>query len=337
MDLPPDSEPTEHSGSGIVDTSDDRDRIRHQQQSSNIGSGIDARNLTVIYRNGTVALDDASFQIPAATICALVGINGSGKSTLFKALMGFVSLNRGSVSILGKPAGKMLSRNTVAYVPQNEEVDWNFPVLVEDVVMMGRYGHMGLLRRPSKTDYRKVDDALTRVDMQDYRKRQIGELSGGQKKRVFLARALAQEGQVILLDEPFTGVDVNSENAIIKLLRSLRDEGHVILVSTHNLGSVPQFCDQVVLINRTILDFGHTETVFTQANLHRAFGGTLRFHVLGAQELHDDDDRRQVTVISDDERPVVLYGDQDEQTTAQDEPLDGGDDKAHSERRPQPK
>jgi len=252
----------EQSGSGVGDTTEDRLRVRDQQQPNTRGSGIDAQNLTVIYRNGNVALDDASFQIPTSTICALVGINGSGKSTLFKALMGFVGINRGSVSILGQPAGKMLARNVVAYVPQNEEVDWNFPVLVEDVVMMGRYGHMGLLRRPSKQDHDKVNEALDRVDMQTYRHRQIGELSGGQKKRVFLARALAQEGQVILLDEPFTGVDVNSEDAIIELLRGLRDDGHVILVSTHNLGSVPQFCDQVVLINRTILDYGETESVF---------------------------------------------------------------------------
>lgn len=269
----------------------------------------------MIYRNGNIALENASFHIPRATICALVGINGSGKSTLFKALMGFVPLSTGSVSILGNPAGKALARNTVAYVPQNEEVDWNFPVLVEDVVMMGRYGHMGLFRIPSALDKQKVDLALNRVGMQDYRQRQIGELSGGQKKRVFLARALAQEGQVILLDEPFTGVDVNSEDAIIELLRSLRDDGHVVLVSTHNLGSVPQFCDQVVLINRTVLDYGETESVFTQANLHRAFGGTLRFHVLAGQDLHDDDDKRQVTVITDDERPVVIYGEDDESQT----------------------
>jgi len=223
--------------------------------------------------------------------------------------MGFVPVSTGSVSILGHPAGKKLARNTVAYVPQNEEVDWNFPVLVEDVVMMGRYGHMGLLRIPSKFDKMKVDVALERVGMQEYRQRQIGELSGGQKKRVFLARALAQEGKVILLDEPFTGVDVSSEDAIIELLRDLRDDGHVILVSTHNLGSVPQFCDSVVLINRTVLDFGETEKVFTQDNLQRAFGGTLRFHVLAGQDLHDDDDKRSVTVISDDERPIVLYGD----------------------------
>jgi len=298
------------SGAGIGDTEEDRVRVREQQSCGDDVCGITANNLTVIYRNGNVALENATFEIPTSTICALVGINGSGKSTLFKAIMGFVPLSFGSVSILGRPAGKMLSRTTVAYVPQNEEVDWNFPVLVEDVVMMGRYGHMGLLRIPSKEDRRKVDIALERVGMTDYRDRQIGELSGGQKKRVFLARALAQEGKVILLDEPFTGVDVNSEDAIIELLRSLRDDGHVILVSTHNLGSVPQFCDQVILmINRTVLDYGETESVFTQKNLQRAFGGTLRFHVLTGTDLHDDDDPRQVTVISDDERPVVLYGD----------------------------
>ena len=293
---------------------EERRILREKQAQEPPGSGIKAEGLNVVYRNGNIALSDATFSIPTSTICALVGINGSGKSTLFKAIMGLVPLARGSVSILGTPAGKTLERNTVAYVPQNEEVDWNFPVLVEDVVMMGRYGHMGFLRRASATDKRHVDQALERVNMQAYRHRQIGELSGGQKKRVFLARALAQEGQVILLDEPFTGVDVTTEDAIIDLLKSLRDEGRVMLVSTHNLGSVPQFCDQVVLVNRKVLDSGPTESVFTQQNLEQAFGGTLRFHVLGSNELHDDDDQRQVTVISDDERPFVLYGDSDNET-----------------------
>lgn len=307
----------QHATSSQVQTFDaqalfrEREQLRLKQRAETSGSGIKASGLSVIYRNGTVALSDATFEIPTSTICALVGVNGSGKSTLFKALMGLVPLARGSVSILGQAAGKALSRNTVAYVPQNEEVDWNFPVLVHDVVMMGRYGHMGFFRRPSAIDKRKVDDALSRVNMSDYRDRQIGELSGGQKKRVFLARALAQEGQVILLDEPFTGVDVATEDAIIDLLKSLRDEGHVMLVSTHNLGSVPQFCDQVVLVNRRVLDAGETEAVFTQENLQQAFGGALRFHVLESNQLHDDDDQRQVTVISDDERPFVLYGDQD--------------------------
>jgi len=288
----------------------ERRLLRAKQAEEPAGSGIKAEGLSVVYRNGNLALSDATFSIPTSSICALVGINGSGKSTLFKAIMGLVPLASGDVSILGHPAGKALQRNTVAYVPQNEEVDWNFPVLVEDVVMMGRYGHMGFLRRPSQNDKNKVDEALDRVNMQEYRHRQIGELSGGQKKRVFLARALAQEGKVILLDEPFTGVDVTTEDAIIDLLKNLRDEGRVMLVSTHNLGSVPQFCDQVVLVNRKILDSGPTESVFTQQNLEQAFGGTLRFHVLGGQELHDDDDQRQVTVISDSLTPtwLTLFG-----------------------------
>lgn len=296
------------NNAACVDSNNDRTRVREAQNAST-EFGISAKNLSVVYRNGTVALEDANFNIPTSTICALVGINGAGKSTLFKALMGFVPLASGTISILGNPGAKTLPKNTVAYVPQNEEVDWNFPVLVEDVVMMGRFGHMGLLRRPKLADKKAVADALARVNMSDYTHRQIGELSGGQKKRVFLARALAQQSRIILLDEPFTGVDVNTEDAIIALLRELRDDGHVVLVSTHNLGSVPHFCDQVVLINRTVLDYGETESVFTQTNLQRAFGGTLRFHVLGPKQLHDDDDQRRVTVISDDERPVVLYGD----------------------------
>ncbi len=269
--------------------------------------GIRADGVTVTYRNGLTALVDASFEIPRGTITALVGVNGSGKSTLFKAIMGFVPLASGKVEILGEPARKSLSDVKVAYVPQSEEVDWNFPVLVEDVVMMGRYGHMNLLRIPKRADREKVTQALERVGMADYRHRQIGELSGGQKKRVFLARALAQESEVILLDEPFTGVDVKTEMAIIKLLSTLRDEGKVMLVSTHNLGSVPEFCDRTILINRTILAHGLTSEIFTPDNLEKAFGGVLRHFILGGTDLHDDEDPRQVTVISDDERPLVLY------------------------------
>ena len=287
-----------------------------------MNSGIHADGLTVTYRNGHTALVDASFEIPTGTICALVGINGSGKSTLFKAIMGFAPIVRGTVDILGQAAGKALAKNRVAYVPQNEDVDWDFPVLVEDVVMMGRYGHMNFLRIPGQADREAVDLALTRVGMSKYRHRQIGELSGGQKKRVFLARALAQDGQVILLDEPFTGVDVQSEERIIALMRDLRDEGRVMLVSTHNLGSVPEFCDQVVLINRTVLASGPTRKVFTQANLERAFGGVLRQFTLGGAELHEDEDARTLTVITDDERPFVVYDDET-QTAAKREHADG--------------
>jgi manganese/iron transport system ATP-binding protein len=175
--------------------------------------------------------------------------------------------------------------------------------------MMGRYGHMNMMRLAKAADHEAVAAALTRVGMSDFRKRQIGELSGGQKKRVFLARALAQDGRVILLDEPFTGVDVNTEDAIVKLLRSLRDEGRVMLVSTHNLGSVPEFCDRTVLLNRTVLAYGPTVDIFTQANLEKTFGGVLRHFVLNESEGGKP---RALDVITDDERAVIF---QDGQAT----------------------
>lgn len=266
-------------------------------------AGIAVKSATITYRNGHTAMRDASFEAPAGTITALVGVNGSGKSTLFKAVMGFVRLARGSISIFGRPVAEALRQNLVAYVPQSEEVDWNFPVLVEDVVMMGRYGHMGFLRRPRLNDHQAVAVALSRVGMTDFRKRQIGELSGGQRKRVFLARALAQDSRVILLDEPFTGVDLKTEGAIIDLLKELREEGRVMLVSTHDLGSVPEFCDRTVLVKGTVLAYGPTADVFTQTNLEIAFGGALRHFILSEQR---NGESYPVGVITDDERALVL-------------------------------
>ncbi|WP_099826239.1 manganese/iron ABC transporter ATP-binding protein [Oceaniglobus indicus] len=283
--------------------------MRDERTGANDDAGIMARDVTVTYRNGHTALWDASFAIPRGTITALVGVNGAGKSTMFKAIMGFVPAAAGEIRILGLTVKEALSQNLVAYVPQSEDVDWAFPVLVEDVVMMGRYGHMGFLRRAKPADHAAVDQALRRVNMQEFRHRQIGELSGGQRKRVFLARALAQDGQVILLDEPFTGVDVKTEDQIVNLLRDLRDEGRVMLVSTHNLGSVPEFCDRCILVKGTVLAHGPTETTFTRANLEQAFGGVLRHFTLGGTDLHDDEDARSVSIFTDDERPLVQYGD----------------------------
>ena len=242
--------------------------------------GINVQNATVTYRNGHTALHNASFTTPTGTITALVGVNGSGKSTLFKAIMGFVKLAKGEISILGMPVGAALKKNLVAYVPQSEDVDWNFPVLVEDVVMMGRYGHMGMMRIPRRADKEAVEKALDRVNMLEFRHRQIGELSGGQKKRVFLARALAQDGRVML-------------------------------VSTHNLGSVPEFCDRTVLLKRTVLGYGPTAEVFTQENLEKTFGGVLRHLVLGETSGAG---RGAVSVITDDERPFVVYENEDSAT-----------------------
>ena len=249
-----------------------------------------------------------SFTLQGGTTCALVGVNGSGKSTLFKSLMGQIKPKSGSIRLCGLPVPQALKRNLVAYVPQSEEVDWQFPVSVYDVVMQGRYGYLNFLRLPKAEDKRKVQEAMERVGIAHLAQRQIGELSGGQKKRVFLARALAQQSKIILLDEPFTGVDVKTEDAIVDLLGQLRGQGHLILVSTHNLGMVPDFCDQVVMINRTVLAAGRTEHTFNQHNLELAFGGVLRHFRLSGSDLHDDEDRRVLTVLTDDERPAVFYG-----------------------------
>ena len=262
-------------------------------------SGIVTNDLTVTYKNGTKALRNVSFEIPRSTITALVGVNGAGKSTLFKALMGFIPTIKGEISILGQSVKSALKDNHIAYVPQAEEVDWSFPVLVQDVVMMGRYGHMGFFRKTTLNDILEVNYALNRVGMEDFKNRQIGELSGGQS-------------EVILLDEPFTGVDVKTEMAIIKLLREMRKEGKIMLVSTHNLGSVPEFCDRTILIKETVLAYGKTEKTFTRQNLELAFGGVLRHFVLSGTDLHDDDDTREIRVISDDERPFVLYDDENQ-------------------------
>lgn len=266
---------------------------------------LDVEGVSMMYSNGHLALQDATFHLSAGTICGLVGVNGSGKSTLFKSIMGFLTPNVGQVKINNQPVRAMLKKHLVAYVPQAEDVDWQFPVSVWDVAMMGRYGAMNFLRIPRAVDKAKVEESLRRVSMWEFRDRQIGELSGGQKKRVFLARALAQGGRVILLDEPFTGVDVNTEEAIIALLRELREAGCIILVSTHNLGSVPEFCDQVVLINRTVLAYGPTSEVFTEQNLSAAFGGVLRQFQFDQSTIQEHDGRT-VRVLTDDERPLVF-------------------------------
>ncbi len=234
---------------------------------------IDIENLTIAY-NGKVALHGANLQLESGSICGLVGMNGAGKSTLFKAIMGFVKPVTGRVLIDQMPVRIIQKKSLVAYVPQAEEVDWNFPVNVWDVVMMGRYGYMNVLRIPSQRDRYAVKESISQVQLTDLGDRQIGELSGGQKKRTFLARALAQQATVLLLDEPFAGVDVTTEKLMIQLLIELRELGHTILISSHDLSSISTFCDRVVMINRTILAYGNTNEVFTPENLALTFGGS---------------------------------------------------------------
>ncbi|WP_115017342.1 metal ABC transporter ATP-binding protein [Synechococcus sp. UW140] len=233
---------------------------------------IEADHLCVNY-NATVALHDASLVLPAGCICGLVGMNGSGKSTLFKALTGFVRPSRGRIRINGLTVAEAQREQAVAYVPQSEGIDNNFPVSVWDVVMMGRYGAMNLLRIPARADRVAVREALSQVDLLPLRDRPIGALSGGQRKRAFLARAIAQGASVLLLDEPFNGVDVRTEKLMADLFLQFRSEGRTILISTHDLSHVREFCDLVVLINKTVLAYGETSEVFTSENLSLTFGG----------------------------------------------------------------
>lgn len=240
---------------------------------------IKVENVTVSY-NGKTALYKANFELKGGSICALVGMNGSGKSTLFKAIMGFLKPKSGQVMIHNLPISQVQKQNLIAYVPQTEEVDWNFPVSVWDVVMMGRYGYMNLLRIPNSEDKKLVQESLEKLDIFSFKSHQIGELSGGQKKRTFIARALAQKAEVLLLDEPFNGVDIKTEKAIIDLLLELKNLGHTILISTHDLESISTFCDQVILVNKTILAYGPTAEVFTEENLHRTFEGLVTDHLI---------------------------------------------------------
>ena len=247
---------------------------------------IEAEQLCVDY-NGTVALYDASLKLPEGCICGLVGMNGAGKSTLFKALTGFVRPSRGRIRINDQSIGMAQRHQMVAYVPQSESIDSQFPVSVWDVVMMGRYGSMNLLRVPRTSDRVAVRDALERVDLYAQRFRPLGTLSGGQRKRAFLARAIAQRASVLLLDEPFNGVDVRTEKVMAQLFMQFREEGRTILISTHDLSHVRDFCDLVVLINKTVLAYGETSEVFTPENLALTFGGVSPNLLRGPSTNHD--------------------------------------------------
>ena len=250
---------------------------------------IEADRVCVNY-NGTVALHDASLTLPAGRICGLVGMNGAGKSTLFKALTGFVRPSRGRIRINGLTVSEAQREQAVAYVPQSEGIDNNFPVSVWDVVMMGRYGAMNLLRIPGRVDRVAVREALSQVDLLELRDRPMGALSGGQRKRAFLARAIAQRASGLLLDEPFNGVDVRTEKLMADLFLQFREEGRTILISTHDLSHVREFCDLVVLINKTVLAYGETSEVFTPENLSLTFGG-VRPDLLTGNSSADRDDR----------------------------------------------
>ena len=241
---------------------------------------IEIQNINVLYKNGHEALHDASCQIPDGSITALLGVNGSGKTTLFRSIMGVLKINSGKITIDGQSPDIAIKNNLISYVPQYDDIDWDFPILVKDVVMMGRYSYMNFMRKPNPVDYKIVEESLKKVGMDDLNNRQIGELSGGQKKRVFIARALAQESKILLLDEPFTGVDSKTQETILELIKQERDKNKIILISTHDLNIVPEICDRTILINKTVQVEGLTQDVFTKENLVNTFGNHLNYYNL---------------------------------------------------------
>jgi manganese/zinc/iron transport system ATP- binding protein len=235
---------------------------------------VEANDLTVAYRERPV-LWDIDLAVPPGVLMAMVGPNGAGKTTLLKALLDLVPATAGQVTIFGKPYHQQ--RRLVAYVPQRGSVDWDFPTQVLDVVLMGRYGALGWVRRPGRADRERAWEALRKAAMEDFAGRQIDQLSGGQQQRVFLARALVQNAEIYLMDEPFQGVDATTERSIIKLLQELRSAGKTVLVVHHDLQTVPEYFDWVTLLNVRRIGSGPVAEVFTEENLRRAYGGRVPF------------------------------------------------------------
>jgi manganese/zinc/iron transport system ATP- binding protein len=233
---------------------------------------VQVRDLTVAYEEKPV-LWDVDLDIPTGTLSAIVGPNGAGKSTLLKSILGLVPISAGTVKILGEPLRG--GRHSVAYVPQRGSVDWDFPTSALDVVTMGLYGRLGWFRRPGRAERADAMAALRRVGMEEYAARQISRLSGGQQQRVFLARALAQDAALYLMDEPFQGVDATTERAIAQTLRSLRDGGRTVVVVHHDLQTVAEYFDRLILLNVRLIASGPTESVFLEENLRQTYGGQI--------------------------------------------------------------
>ncbi|ADC50809.1 ABC transporter ATP-binding protein [Alkalihalophilus pseudofirmus OF4] len=232
---------------------------------------IEVSNLSVYYENNE-AIKNISFKADQGQLIGIVGPNGAGKSTLMKAVLGLEKY-RGNVSILGKRVQEV--RKQISYVPQRNQIDWDFPVLVEDVVMMGRASHIAWYKRPGKRDKEIVQECLDKVGMTKFSKRQIGELSGGQQQRVFIARSLAQQADIFFLDEPFVGIDVTSEEIIIDLLRELKRQQKTVFVVHHDLSKVQDYFDQLLLINKELIQFGAVEKVYTPEILQQTYKGSL--------------------------------------------------------------
>ncbi len=245
---------------------------------------IDVQDLTVAYRD-TPVLWDVDLTVPAGSLTAIVGPNGAGKTTLIKSLLGLLRPSAGQVRFFGQTYAQQ--RHRVAYVPQRGSVDWDFPTSVLDVVLMGLYGRLGWLRRPGRRERALAREALRKVEMEAFAGRQISELSGGQQQRVFLARALVQDADVYLMDEPFQGVDATTERAIVALLRALRMQDKTVVVVHHDLQTVPEYFDRVMLLNVRCIASGPVDEVFTDENLRQTYGGRVGFLCrVAAPEAH---------------------------------------------------
>jgi manganese/zinc/iron transport system ATP- binding protein len=233
---------------------------------------IEIHDLSVAYERKPV-LWDVDLSLPEGQLIGIIGPNGAGKSTLLKAIMGLLPLNSGYIQINGKPLEEM--RHKISYVPQRESVDWDFPTSVYEVVMMGRYGQLGLFKRPKKADKEIVMDSLRKVGMEEFKDRQISQLSGGQQQRVFLARALAQQADIYFMDEPFAGVDAATEKAIIKLLGEMSAQNKTVIVVHHDLQSVAKYFDWIILLNMRLVASGPINEAFTPELLQETYGGKL--------------------------------------------------------------
>jgi manganese/iron transport system ATP-binding protein len=244
---------------------------------------LDVQHITVRY-NGHVALEDITFHLHEGERVAVVGPNGAGKSTLFKVVSGVLQPSTGEVNIFGsRPGGHVC----IAYIPQRSQVDWNFPVNVADVVMMGRSAKLGPLNWPHKGDWEQVQHALETVELSDLAARQIGQLSGGQQQRMFIARALAQEAELVLMDEPLTGLDTPSQEGLLNLLDTLRDQKVTIMVATHDLDQAARHFDRILLLNHRMIAFDRPQNVLLTDNLLQAYGGRLKIEPGGTMVVDD--------------------------------------------------
>ncbi|WP_139367512.1 metal ABC transporter ATP-binding protein [Bacillus alkalicellulosilyticus] len=238
-----------------------------------MGNVLQVSNLSVYYDNFK-AIENISFTSEAGNLIGVIGPNGAGKSTMLKAILGLERSIADQVTIFDKPIKKV--RKQIAYVPQRNEIDWDFPVLVEDVVMMGRFVHIPWFKRPSNIDKEVVLTSLEKVGMEDFRKKQIGELSGGQQQRVFIARALAQEADLFFLDEPFVGIDITSEEIIVDILKDLKENHKTVFVVHHDLSKVEQYFDQIMLVNKELIAYGNVKDTFTLDLLGKTYKGQIK-------------------------------------------------------------